>query len=66
MVWHFIRQFKQSKRAVRNCSHTLCESIGIHYSGTQYVITTDRLQVKSAWMEHFVHSVLDAFSPADN
>ena len=22
MVWHFIRQFKQSKRAVRNCAAT--------------------------------------------
>ena len=52
MVWHFVRQVKQSGHTVKNSAATQCEGTGIHHSGAHYVITRDQLQVKSTRMEH--------------
>ena len=72
MVWHYVRKVKQSKHAVRNCvaMHNVWKYWNTPLSGAYYVLGTlrsrDWHQVKSARMEHFIHSMLAAFLPVDN
>ena len=64
MVWHFVRQVKQSKHAVRNCVAT--HSVEVLEYMTLYLVmlhTRDWLQVQLARMKHFILFVLATFSP---